>query len=217
VRSVSTGQAHAIQDWRELQSRFHVIVTEKVDVALSFVCSGLQPNDPFPLDLHWICATNKLLNQVNNDLHEWRSQETHSFGVVSAFTELIKRLSKCPRLSEFQRLNFIEMIDTADLPLNGRQLFEGDLPILLRNIDTRSGLAKDRRCCAGQMKNSNSGFSVQRRWNSNLDKNSAETIQFREFADRRARRRNCPDCCLWMWRLTAGDVHDLIEMCVRVM
>jgi ribosomal protein L20 len=46
---------------------------------------------------------------------------------------------------------------------------------------------------------------------------AAETIQFGEFADRRTRRRNCPDCCLWMWRLTAGDGHDLIQMCVRVM
>jgi hypothetical protein len=114
---------------------------------------GLQPDDPFPLDRQWICAINKLVNQVNHDLQDWRSQKAHILGVVSAFTELIKPLSNCPGLSESQQIDFIERIDGPDLPPNDIYILEGDPFILLRNIDTRSGLARGRYCHAVQMRN----------------------------------------------------------------
>jgi hypothetical protein len=47
---VSRGQANDVQDWRELQRQFRVTVTEKVDVALSFFCSGPQPKKFFSPD-----------------------------------------------------------------------------------------------------------------------------------------------------------------------
>jgi hypothetical protein len=151
--SIAKGKAHDIQNWRELRTRFHVIVTGKIDVARDCLCSELEPDDPFPLDRQWICATNKLVNQVNHDLQEWRSQRAEYFGVVSAFTELIKSLCNCPGLPEAQQLEFIEMLDTSDLPRNDIHTFEGDRFILLLNTDTQPGLAKGRRCCALQMKN----------------------------------------------------------------
>jgi hypothetical protein len=49
LSSVSRGQANDVQDWRELQRQFRVTVTEKIDVALSFFCSGPQPKNSFPL------------------------------------------------------------------------------------------------------------------------------------------------------------------------
>jgi hypothetical protein len=68
-------------------------------------------------------------------------------------TELIKSLCNCPGLSEAQQLEFIEMIDTSDLPLYDIHDFEGDRFILPLNTDTRPGLAKGRRRVALQRKN----------------------------------------------------------------
>jgi hypothetical protein len=93
------------------------------------------------------------VNQVNHDLQDWRSQKADILGVVSAFTQRIKPLSICLVLSESQQIDFIERIDSPDLPPNDIHILEGDPFILLRNIDTRSGLAKGRRCRAGQMRN----------------------------------------------------------------
>jgi hypothetical protein len=93
------------------------------------------------------------VNQVNHDLQDWRSQKAHILDIVSAFTQLINPLSNCPGLSETQQIDFIERIDGSDLPANDIHILEGDPFILLQNIDTRSGLAKGRRCRAAQMKN----------------------------------------------------------------
>jgi hypothetical protein len=132
--SVARGQTHDIQDWRGSQRQFHVTVIQKADVALAFFCSGLQLNDLVPLDRQWICAANKLVNQVSHDLKEWRSPEAQSLGVVSASTELVKPLSNCPGLCEAQRLYFIERIDTPDLPRDPLPTLEGDPVILLRYV-----------------------------------------------------------------------------------
>jgi hypothetical protein len=153
LSSISKGKTQDLDDWRQVAERFQVTVTCDFEVAKSFFCSGLQPHDPFPLDRQWICATNKLANQVNHQLQQWRSQEAQSLGVISAFTELTKPLSSCPGLSESQQLDFIEKIDTPDLPPNDIHILEGDPFILLRNMDTRSGLAKGRRCRALRMRN----------------------------------------------------------------
>jgi uncharacterized protein YcgI (DUF1989 family) len=93
------------------------------------------------------------VNPVSHDLQECRSQEAQSFGVVFAFTELIKALSNCPGLSEAQQLEWIEMIDTFHLPPNDIHTFEGDRFILLLGTDARPGLAKSRHCLALEVKN----------------------------------------------------------------
>jgi hypothetical protein len=96
-------------------------------------------------------------------------RSTHSFSTVpiqdemslkarhnvseAAFPAGIKPLSNCPGLSEAQQLEFIEMIDTSDLPPNDIHTFEGGWFFLLLNTDTRPGLAKGRRCRALQMRN----------------------------------------------------------------
>jgi hypothetical protein len=99
---VEKGKTKEIQDWRELQRRFHVFVTKEINAAHDFFCDGLEPNDTFPLDRQWICATNKLVNRANHHSQQWRTQEARSFGIISAFTQLIKPLSNCPGLSEAQ-------------------------------------------------------------------------------------------------------------------
>jgi hypothetical protein len=93
------------------------------------------------------------MNRVSHDLQEWRSQEARSLGVVFALTELIKPLYNYPGFPEAQQLEFIEMIDTSNLPPNDIHTFERGRFTLLLTIDTPHGLAKDRRCRALQMKN----------------------------------------------------------------
>jgi hypothetical protein len=151
--SIAKSQTHDIQDSSELQTRFFVKVTQNIQTDQSFFCLRLEPHDPFPLDCQWICATNKLANQVIHDFQQWRSKRAQSVGVVSALTPLITPLSNCPGLFESQQINFIKKIDTSDLPPNEIDILEGNPYILLRNMDTRSGLAKGRRCRAVQLRN----------------------------------------------------------------
>jgi hypothetical protein len=66
--SVAKGKTSEIQDWRKYQRRFHVFVTKEISAAHDFFCNGLEPHDPFPLERQWICATNKLVNQINHRL-----------------------------------------------------------------------------------------------------------------------------------------------------
>jgi hypothetical protein len=73
--SVAKGKTNEIQDWRELQRRFHVFVTKEISAAHDFFCDGLERHNPFPLDRRWICATNKLVNQINHHLQQYRTQE----------------------------------------------------------------------------------------------------------------------------------------------
>jgi hypothetical protein len=130
-----------------------VFVTKEIGATHDVFCDGLEPHNPFPLDRQWIYATNKLVNQINHHLQQWRTQEARPFGITSAFTQLIKSLSNCPGLSEAQQIDFIEKIDTSDLPSNDIPCLEGDPFVLIRNFDTRSGLVNNRRCYAIQIKN----------------------------------------------------------------
>jgi hypothetical protein len=93
------------------------------------------------------------MSQVDRDLQDWRSQEARLFGVVSAFTQLIKPLSNCPGLFEAKQLAFIEKIDAPDLSPHDILILERDPFISPRNLDTRSGLAKGRRHRVIRMKN----------------------------------------------------------------
>jgi hypothetical protein len=56
-------------------------------------------------------------------------------------------------LSEAQQIDIIKKIETPDLPPNDTHIMEGNPFILLRNIGTRLGFIKGRRCHAIQMKN----------------------------------------------------------------
>jgi hypothetical protein len=76
------------------------------------------------------------VNQINHHLQQWRTQEARSFGIISTFTRLIKPLFNFPGLSEVQQIDFIEKIDTPDLPSNDIPILEGDPFVLIRNIDT---------------------------------------------------------------------------------
>jgi hypothetical protein len=66
--SVAKGKTNEIQNWRELQRRFHVFVTKEISAAHDLFCDGLEPRDPFSLDRQWICATNKPVNQTKHHL-----------------------------------------------------------------------------------------------------------------------------------------------------
>jgi hypothetical protein len=156
---VAKGKTNKIQDWRKLQRRFRVFVTKEISAFHDFFCGGLEPHNPFPLDCQWICATNKLGNQINHHLQQWRTQEARSFGIISAFTQLIKPSSNCPGLSEAQQIDFIGKIDMPDLSSNDISILEGDPFVLIINTDTRSGLAKGRRHCAYKSKTEQWFFS----------------------------------------------------------
>jgi hypothetical protein len=105
------------------------------------------------LDRQWICATNQLCAEVNNRIQEWRSQEAPLQGTIRAVTELVTPLPESLGLSRCQQMDFLQQLDTPDLPLHVLRLFAGDALMVLRNLDPASGLAKGRRCSAKQLRN----------------------------------------------------------------
>jgi hypothetical protein len=159
--SMAKGKTNEIQDWRELQRRFHMLVTKDISGAHDFFCDGLGPHNPFPLDRQWICVTNRLVNQINHHLRQWRTQEARSFGIISAVTQLIKLLSNFLGLFEAQQIDFIKKIDTPDLASNYIPILEGNPFVLIRNTHIRSGLVKGKRCREIQIKNRTVFFSVR--------------------------------------------------------
>jgi hypothetical protein len=150
-------------DLRYQGSPAHIAhVMHSANTTFRIIQSEMHPPTGCPFDCEFLCGFTKSFFYPLTCLGQswepavtffcWRSQEAQWFGIVSPWTELIKPLSKCPGLSEAQQIEFVERIDTVDLPPNNIHILEGALFILLRNIDTWSGLAKRRRCRAIQMK-----------------------------------------------------------------
>jgi hypothetical protein len=123
-------------------------VTDDPERAADFFGDGVAPGDAFPLDRLWISSVNRLGSEINHSIQEWRRSGTPPLGNVYASTELITPLPESPGFSRCHQIDFIEKIDTLDMPVHCLSLLEGDPLILLRNLDTSSGLAKGRRCTA---------------------------------------------------------------------
>jgi hypothetical protein len=145
---VARGEMGNCATWKDLEVNFGVRVTDDLQCAQDFFCSEIRPEDIFPLDRQWICPTNRLVNEVNGHIQNWRSEMAEYLGTVYATTNLITPLPESPGLSICQQIDFIEKLDTPDLPMHAITFFRGDAFVLLRNIDTRSGMAKGRRCFA---------------------------------------------------------------------
>jgi hypothetical protein len=150
---VAVGRFDEPLTWNDLATQLGVTVTHDIQVAQAFFCRGLEPGEIFPLDWQWICPTNKLAGQVNNSIQQWRGTEANYLGTICAMTELVTPLPESPGLTKCQQIDFIEKFDTPDLPPHRLSFFKGDALILLRNLDTRSGLAKGRRCFVKKLLN----------------------------------------------------------------
>jgi hypothetical protein len=75
--------------WYDLAKQFGVTVTDDIQVAQTFFCTGVWPDEQFHLDRQWICPTNKLAGQVNDYGQQWRSAEVQDLGTRDAITELV--------------------------------------------------------------------------------------------------------------------------------
>jgi hypothetical protein len=149
---VAVGRTHDFPTWNDVAKEFGVTVTDDPGIAETFFCEGLQPEEPFPLDRQWICPTNKISGEVNACIQSWTSTRARFLGTISAVTDLLTPLPESPGLSACQQVDFIERFDTPDLPVHRLVLFAGDALVLLRNLDTRVGLAKGRRCSVKQLR-----------------------------------------------------------------
>jgi hypothetical protein len=57
----------------------------------------------------------------------------------------------CPGLAGQLQIDYVEQLECPDLPPTELEVFGGDVLLLLRNVNTRGGLAKGRRCLARGM------------------------------------------------------------------
>jgi hypothetical protein len=118
-----------------------------------FFCSWLRPGERFPLDRQRICPPNRLSREVNDRLQNWRATEARFLGRISAAITFVTPLRETPGLSLCQQLDFLEHFESPHLPCHVLSLFDGDPLVILRNLDTASGLAKGRRCSAMALRN----------------------------------------------------------------
>jgi hypothetical protein len=132
--------------WSQVRDRFQVKLTQSVDEASNFLCDGISPAESFPEDRLWIAPTNRLAAEISQRIQAWRSSNPCDLGILRALTQLITPCKTNPGLNEAHQIDFIEKLDTPDLPPHISHFYEGDLCILLRNISTASGLVKGRRC-----------------------------------------------------------------------
>jgi hypothetical protein len=137
----------------DLASIFSVIVTDDLETAQAVLRQDIPPGDTFPFDRQSICPVNRLVSEVNQQIQCWHSGSARFLGYVHATTDLITPPRERPGLSECQQLDFIERIETADVPLHCLSLFKGNALALLRNLNTRSGLARGRQCSAREQRN----------------------------------------------------------------
>jgi hypothetical protein len=121
--------------------------TRSVGHYISWFCTRISIFDTWLLIQNKKCPVQLWIWAVR-----WRSQKAWSFGIISAFTELAKPLFRCPELSKAQKIDVIKKIETLNLPLNDIHISKEDPFTLLRNIGTRSGSIKGRRCRTIQMK-----------------------------------------------------------------
>jgi hypothetical protein len=150
---VAKGRAGPSWTWEDLK-RLGVTVTEDPRYALDFFLHGIAARGAFLLDCQWIAATNKLANEVNAEVQAWRKAGgAPSLGVCRARTELITPFPNCPRLAEQLQIDYVERLECPDLPPTTFEVLEGDVLLLLWNVNTREGLAKGRRCIARKMGN----------------------------------------------------------------
>jgi hypothetical protein len=148
---VTKGRTAGTWKWENLQ-RLGVTLTEDPAAALDFFLDGVPPRADFPLDRQWISAMNKLANEVNGQVQAWRrAGGTPSLGFCRARTELITPFPNCPGLAAQFQIDYVEQLECPDLPPTELEVFGGDVSLLLRNVNTRAGLAKGRRCVAREM------------------------------------------------------------------
>jgi hypothetical protein len=135
-----------IRFWSQVREGFDVHLTQSIDNGLAFMCADLRPYVPFRLDRLWIAPTNQLAREINQRLHEWRAGSARDLGILKALTKLVTAIKSNPSLDEAHQIDFIETVDTPDLPLHILHFYEGDPCTLLRNISTLSGVVNGRRC-----------------------------------------------------------------------
>jgi hypothetical protein len=119
---------------------------DDLEEALPFFCAGVNGSEPFPLDRQWIAATNKLADDSNMRIQNWRSQMgAITLGPSMARSELITPVQNCPGLAQSHQIDFVHALNTPDLLPSALKILLGDPLMLMRNVDTQAGLAKGRR------------------------------------------------------------------------
>jgi hypothetical protein len=152
LRRIAKGETDGLTDQPGLQ-RLGATVTSNLYDALNVFCYEVVPAARFPLDGQWIAATNKLANEINGRVQEWRRQGGATvLGAARARCEIRTPFPHSPGLVQSYQINCIETTDTPDLPPTEFDVLLGDPCILLRNIDTGHGLARGRRCIAIAMR-----------------------------------------------------------------
>jgi hypothetical protein len=148
---LAKGEQDSLPTWTGLR-QFGVTVTDDTEAAFRFFCAGVVAAQPFPLDRQWISPTNRLATEINRKVHEWRrSGGARVLGICHARSELSEPVRPGHGLSLQHQMDYIEDVDLPDLPPSQLELLEGDALMLLRNINTRAGLAKGKRCRAQDM------------------------------------------------------------------
>jgi hypothetical protein len=152
------------------------------------------------LDSEWKCPAQSWIWVVC-----WRRQEIQSFGIISAFTELVKPLFNCSGLSEAQQIDVIKKIETSNLPLNDIHILKGLHSLCSEILTPRPGSSRVDAVLQCKWKPKN-GFQFKNRETMALTKTPMEkTWNGMKFIG----------CQLLLWLIFAGTVHRSQEMTLQ--
>jgi hypothetical protein len=139
LSQVSIGKLESSNTWAHVREAFHVTITTSTEEAIDFLCANLQRAGHFQLDRLWIAPTNRLSTAINQRIQDWRSRDASHLGMIQSTNDLITPAKIRRGLSECHQIDFIQNVESADLPPHMLNLYKGYLCFLLRNISTRLG------------------------------------------------------------------------------
>ena len=142
---VANGKNGKYSTWYDVMDDCGIMVTRDFNDAVDFFICDINLEDDFPLTRQWICSTNQYVDQVNDFFHNLRKEKVGSLGKIFAKTDITTPI-KDMRINANLALDFINKISIKDIASSVIEFQKGEPMTLLRNLNTKEGLVKNKRC-----------------------------------------------------------------------
>ena len=147
--NVGNGNHGEYENWSDLEKEFGIKITHNFEEAAEFYIKDVDLANDFPLDMQWIAPTNSLVDSTNSFFFEKRHEHVPITGKIYATTSLDLELDtseEANRLEIAQKYDFVKNLKHKDIPDSCISFQESEPVCLLRNLNTREGIVKNKRC-----------------------------------------------------------------------
>ena len=147
--NIGNGNAGNFTTWKEISNHFGIKITKDFNEAAEFYIDGIDLRNKFPLNIQWICATNFYVDATNDYFFEKRKNIIGSAGKIYAYTKINTELDKKSITQDMdvsEKFQFIQHLKNKDIPDNCLEFQIGEPVCLLRNLNTKYGIVKNKKC-----------------------------------------------------------------------